>query len=104
MYPEPLFNNSYGRGLEGLMNYTNSGLLEGMFIPGFLAMLWIVGMYVASKSEWKMSNVMAFISLICLLLSWIASAFTVVNGLFIFAFGILTAWGIAWSFIEIGSR
>lgn len=103
-YPEPYFNNSFGRGMEGLINYVNVGLFEGWMIIIFLAVLWVIGVRVGSKSEWKMSNVIAYVSLTCLLLSWIASLFTVVNELAIYIFAILTATGVVWSLFEIGSR
>lgn len=86
-YPEPIFNNSYGHGAEGFFNYTNS-LVDGWFANLFIAMIFIAGTFVFSKSEWKMPSICAFMFLVCGVTAIIFKQFTAVNEYLVFLCGI----------------
>jgi len=90
-----------GPGLEGLLSWSNT-YSEGWFSAAFLVMIWIVSTYVLSKSEWKMSNVVTFSSLLVFLLSVIMSLFLAVNGYLIFASSVVFIVGLVFSIINRG--
>jgi hypothetical protein len=76
-----------GRGLEGLLNYANT-LTNSWFANAFLAMVFIISVYVGGKSEWKMHTVVSFACLISLISSIIMKLFMNVNEYIIFLFAI----------------
>ena len=81
---EPYYNLSlHGPGMEGFVNYANL-LVDGWMSILFICFIWLVVLFVGSKSEWKLSGVMAFDFLICLIAAMIISLFTVVNGVLLF--------------------
>jgi hypothetical protein len=88
-----------GYGMEGFLNYTNK-LTDFAFLPIFMLVFYFLGIYVWSKSEWKLGGGIAFISLIFFMLSWIAQIFTTMNQLVIFIFFIGIIVGIVMSTIE----
>jgi len=88
-----------GSGIEGLFNWSNT-YTDGWFSLSFLVMVWIVSTYVLSKSEWKMSNVLTFTSLLTFLLAVIMGLFTAVNGYLIFFSSIVFIVALAWSIID----
>lgn len=96
---EPYYNLSYGTGLEGVMNYTNS-LVNNMLGVTFIASLFIIMIYVLSKSEWKMSANIVFTSFTCLLLTWILGLFIVISERFLYVLALILAGSVIWSVIE----
>ncbi len=87
-----------GIGIEGFLNWANLSV-EGWMATAFLFFIWLSFVYVGSKSEWKLANVMAFSFFICLLASMIFSVFTTVNiiATFVIIFGL--AGSVLWSVI-----
>lgn len=96
---EPYYNLSYGTGLEGVANYTNS-LVGNLLGVTFISSLFIIMVYVLSKSEWKMSANVVFSSFVCLLLSWILSLFITMPERFLYILALLLAGSVIWSVIE----
>lgn len=97
---EPYYNvTAHGMGIEGFMNYTNT-LVGGWMATMFIAFIWLSVVFVGGKSEWKLSGVMAFDFLLCLIASMILRLFTIVNELVIFVciFGLGAS--IFWMVIE----
>lgn len=88
-----------GLGIEGLLNWANS-YTEGWFASAFIVFIWIVSTYVLSKSEWKLSNVLTFTSLLTFLLSIIMSLFMTVNGYLIFFSSIVFVISLVWSIVD----
>ena len=88
-----------GIGIEGFLNWANLSV-DGWMITAFLFFIWMSFVYVGGKSEWKLSNVMAFSFFICLIASMIFSLFTMVNliAIFVIIFGL--AGSILWAVIE----
>ena len=82
---EPYYNaTAHGLGIEGFMNYANV-LVDGWMATAFLVFIWLASIYVGSKSEWKMSNVVAFSFFITFISAMIMRLFTIVNEIAIFA-------------------
>lgn len=52
---EPYFNSTYGAGLEGFFNYSNT-LVDGWFANAILIFVWIVVTYVMNKGEAKLAS------------------------------------------------
>lgn len=67
-----------GKGFEGLLSWANS-YVNGWLTTAFIFVVFVVGTYVLSKSEWKMTNVISFMFSICLMLSFMVSLFTTVT-------------------------
>jgi hypothetical protein len=99
----PEFNESvFGKGLEGVVNYTNE-LTSNLLIPAFLISLYGLAIYVFSKSDYKLSTGIFFISFVFLLLSIVAQTFAKFSQMVIFIFFIGMIVGIVLYFIE-GAR
>jgi prepilin signal peptidase PulO-like enzyme (type II secretory pathway) len=95
----PFYNASYGVGIEGFLNYSNS-LVSNWFIPTFLFVFYGLSIYLLSKSEWKLGGSIAFASVLFFILAMIAQTFTTFNQLTIFIFIVGIIVGIVLSFIE----
>lgn len=89
----PYYNHTYGTGFEGLVNYVNS-TVDYMFVPVFLFVVWAIGIYGLSKSEWKLSNGFAYMSGACAVIAIVAKLFTQVPEFIIYFFIIMTAGGV----------
>ena len=100
---EILYNSSYGLGFEGFLNY-GSQLTDGWFSVAFLSAIWIITVYVMSKSEWKIPGIVSFASFIVLILSWIMKLFMVVNETFIFTLALLLAGSLTWSILSENNK
>jgi len=99
MANETFYNAAtYGNGLEGVLNWAN-GYTDGFFSGAFLVMIWIVSTYVLSKSEWKLSNVLAFTSLLTFLIAMFMSLFMTINGYLTFFSSIVFIISLVWSII-----
>lgn len=96
---EPVYNLTYGTGLEGLINYSNL-LVDGWFALLFLLFVWVASVYVLSKSEWKLPGVMAFSSALTLFLAWILRTITIVGDRWILLLALATAGFTAWAVLE----
>jgi hypothetical protein len=97
---EPYYNaTAHGTGIEGFMNYANV-LVDGWMATFFIVFIWLASVYVGSKSEWKLSGVVAFSFFLCLISAMIMRLFTIVNETVIFVciFGIGVS--IFWMVIE----
>ena len=104
---EQFYNLSYGQGLEGVLNYINVGLFDevpGIVMTVFLSVIYAIMLYVLSKSEWKMSAIVAFSTFTILVLSFIVKLFTHVSERFIFVLAIILAGSVVWSMLENASR
>ena len=90
---------THGLGVEGFVNYANV-LVDGWMATAFIVFIWLATVFVGSKSEWKLSGVMAFSFLLCLISAMIIRLFTIVNELVIFVciFGLGAS--IFWMVIE----
>jgi len=88
-----------GIGIEGFLNWANLSV-DGWMANAFLFFVWMSFVYVGSKSEWKLSNVMAFSFFTCLITSMILSIFTTVNlvAIFVIIFGL--AGSVLWAVFE----
>lgn len=95
---EPIFDNSYGNGLEGLGNYVGI-LTDGWFASVFISAIWMIMVYVLSKSEWEIPGIVAFATFVSMLLSWIFKLFMPVSDMFIFIQAIILAATIVWAII-----
>jgi len=95
----PYFNESYGKGAEGVANYANS-VVNNLMVPAFLLVAFALSIYVWTKSEYKMGGGIFFISLVFFLMGIIAQTFTAFTQLTIFIFVIGMIWGIVMAFIE----
>ena len=100
---EAYWNSSYGNGLEGILNYS-SVLTDGWFSLMFLSAIFIIILYVMSKSEWKMPGIIAFASFVTMILAWTMKLFMVVSEQFIFTLALLLAGSLAWSIISENNR
>jgi len=81
---EPYYNvTAHGKGIEGFMNYANV-LVNGWMATAFIIFIWLSTVYVGSKSEWKLSGVIAFSFFLCLISAMIMRLFTIVNETVIF--------------------
>jgi hypothetical protein len=91
---EPYFNSSHGLGMEGLLNYANI-LTGGWFVNAFLAFIWIVMVYVMSKSDWKLPGVLSYAFFVTLLTAIIMKLFMSVSEyvIFILAVGLAISVG-----------
>lgn len=96
---EPYYNTSFGTGFEGVLNYTNE-LVDGMLGVVFIASLFVIMMYVLSKSEWRMSASLVFTSFICMLLSWILSLMIAFNEYYLYAITIIFAGSVIYAVID----
>ena len=95
----PTFNDTtYGKGLEGVANYANE-ISSNFLIPAFLLAMYGISLYVFSKSEYKMSGGLFFISFVFFLLSIIAQTFTAFNQIFVFIFFVGMIIGIVLHFV-----
>lgn len=97
---EPYYDaTTHGFGIEGFMNYANV-LVDGWMAVMFITFIWLATVFVGSKSEWKLSGVLSFSFLLCLVSSMILRLFTIVNELVIFVciFGLGAS--IFWMVIE----
>ena len=88
-----------GPGIEGFMNYANT-LVDGWMSILFIFFVWAATVFVGSKSEWKMSGVMSFAFLLCLISAAIMSLFTVVNEILVFVIIFGLGASIFWMVIE----
>lgn len=95
---EPYFNTSFGLGLEGFLNYSNS-LTDGWFANAFLAMIWIVIVYTLGKSEWKVAGSVSFAFFVTFIAAMIMKLFMNVSEYTIFLIVIGLAGSIFWSFV-----
>jgi hypothetical protein len=93
------YNNSFGEGFEGFLNYTNN-LSDNWLVPLFLMVFYGLSIYVLSKSEWKLGGVVFYSSFVFFLLAMIFQTFTTFNQMIIFIFAIGIGAGIVLSFIE----
>jgi len=96
---DPYYNISYGPGIEGFMNWGNT-ITDGWMANAFLFFVWVTSTYVLSKSEWKLSGVVAFSFFICLISAMIIRVFTIVNSLAIYIILFGLAGSIFWMVIE----
>ena len=96
---EPVYNSSYGLGMEGFMNYANV-TTNNLLVPVFLFVIYGLMIYVLSKSKWKTGVSIMFASFISLILGMVAKTFTSFSEIpiivFVLGFGI----GIVVSYIE----
>lgn len=95
---EPIFDSSYGTGLEGLGNYVGV-LTNGFFATTFITSIWIVMVYVLSKSEWDIPGVVAFATFVSMLLSWLFKLFMPVSDMFIFIQAVILGCSVVWAII-----
>jgi hypothetical protein len=96
----PYFNASvHGQGMEGAVNYSNA-VVGNLFIPAFLIAIYIVALYVWSKSDFKMGGGIFFISFVLFLMAIIAQTFATFNQIVIFIFVVGMIVGIVLFFIE----
>lgn len=96
----PYFNASeYGQGLEGTTNYANS-LVNYLFLPTFLLVIYAVAIYVWTKSDYKLGGGIFFISLFMFLTAIIAQTFTMFGQITIFIFFVGMIVGIVMHFME----
>jgi len=101
---EPYYNiTSDGQGFEGILHYVGD-LTNGWFSLTFLSAIFIIMVYVMSKSEWKMPGIIAFASFTTMILAWIMKLFMTVNDSFIFGLAILLAGSVTWSILSENSR
>jgi hypothetical protein len=77
------YNESYGEGFEGIINYANV-LVDGWLVNFFLLVAFGISMYVLSKSEWDTGASISYSLFGCLLIAWIFKLFTTVNEYVIF--------------------
>lgn len=84
---EPYYNVSWGEGIPGVLNYTNS-LVDGWLVNLFLIFTFIVMTYVGSKSEWKITNVVATSCFVTFVAAMIFSLMVEVNTILLFVLGI----------------
>ena len=89
----------HGFGLEGIINYTNT-LIDGMLGISFISVLFVIMMFVLSKSDWKTSANLVYTSFVCMLLSWTLSLFIEMNELFLYALTLIFAGSIIFSIID----
>ena len=91
--------SEHGEGMEGLINWVNvsSG---NWFIPLFLVVFYILSIYVASKSEYKLGGWVLLLSLAFFILAMILQTVTQFNQMVIFAFGIGIIVGVVMTFVE----
>lgn len=80
---DPYYNTSYGEGLEGVFNYSNS-ITDGWFANLFVIFIFIVTFTTLSKSEWKMNGVLAFCFFLTFITSMIMTLFMQVNPVLIY--------------------
>ena len=81
---EPYYNvSSHGTGIEGFMNYANV-LVDGWMATAFITFIWLITLYVGSKSEWEIKSVLAFSFFLSLITIMILRLFTIVNEVLIF--------------------
>ena len=96
----PYFNAStYGEGLEGTVNYANQ-TVNNLMVPAFLIALYVLSLFVWSKSEYKMGAGVAFISLVFFIVSIVLQTVTAFNQIFIFIFFIGILVGIVLAFVD----
>lgn len=96
----PYFNATLsGQGMEGFIDHTNR-ITGFLFLPIFMLVFYGLGIFVWSKSEWKLGGGVALISLIFFIMSWVVQIFTQFNQLIIFIFFIGIIVGIVMSTIE----
>ena len=96
---EAYYNLSFGSGVEGVISYANS-IVNDLLGIVFICSLFIIMIYVLSKSEWKMSANLVFTSFICLLLTWVFSLFIAISEKFLYLLAIILAFSVIWSVIE----
>lgn len=72
------FNESYGVGFEGIINWGNT-ITDGWLANAFIAFIFIVTTLVLSKSEWKMSGALTFACFLTFITSLIMSLFLQIN-------------------------
>lgn len=96
---EPIYDSSYGIGMEGFLNYANI-LVDNFLIPIFLIVVFVALLSVLSRGQWTWGVNIAFTSFVCALLASIALTFTEFSGFFIFIFIIGIGVGIIVSAIE----
>ncbi len=96
---EAYYDVSYGPGLEGFLNWANLAV-DGWFVIFFLFFIWLGMVYVGSKSEWRLSGVMALSFFTCLISTSIFKLFTTVNpiALYVCIFGLAAT--VFWMVIE----
>lgn len=93
-----IYNVSYGKGLEGLVNWTNI-YLEGWFVVAFTAFIWIVTISILSKREerqFPMSAIVAFSALVALITLFLFKLMTSVSEYLVFLAIVVLAGAIAW--------
>ena len=100
---ENYYNSSNGLGFEGLLNYSNT-LTDGWFSSIFLLSMWIVMTYVLSKSEWKLTGIVAFSSFVTLMMAMVLKLFTTIPEQVIFILITLIAGSLAWAIIDSNNR
>ena len=88
-----------GPGIEGFMNYANT-LVNGWMATSFIVFIWLSSIYIGSKSEWKLSGVMAFSFFLSLISAMIMRLFTIVNQTVIFVCIFGLGISIFWMVIE----
>ncbi len=88
-----------GLGIEGFMNWANLAV-DGWFATMFIFFVWLTTVYVGSKSDWKMSGVLAFSFFLSLISAMIIRLFTVVNEIVIFGCIFGLAASVFWAVIE----
>lgn len=102
MTTQPFFNNSYGLGIEGFLNYSNI-LVEGWLVNLFVTFVFFASLLTLSKSEWSAPGVSAFSFFIALITALLFKLFTAVNEMLIFILAIGLALSIGWGLISRGS-
>lgn len=100
---ELYYNNSYGIGLGGFLNYTNS-LVDGWMANLFIIFIFIASIITLSKSEWSMPGISAFSFFLCLITAMMLNLFLVVNNLVMFILGLGLAVSIAWGILSKYNR
>lgn len=96
----PYYNmSSYGKGLEGFMNFANSSV-DNWMIPLFLLVFYSVSLFLSTKNEYKFGGQILFVSFVFFILAMLAQTFTTFNQLIIFIFAIGMIVGLVISFIE----
>ncbi len=88
-----------GLGIEGFMNWANM-TVDGWMATAFLFFIWLSFVYVGSKSEWKLSGIMAFSFFTCLIVVGMFKLFTTVNDLAVYVIIFGLAASIFWAVIE----
>jgi hypothetical protein len=93
---EPYFNNSYGPGFEGVVDYVNT-LTDFWFVPVFLGFILIALIATFSKDkQFPMSAVVAFSLVVVMLGLFLFKLVTSVSEIIVYVVIVALALAVAW--------